>query len=264
MGLPKDEVHVHSLKLDPECLAEIQAIERATSAPAKHDDPRFAKLGVEWMSAPGYHIGIDDTNSTKSEIVFVVKITYVLLCLYLSLTLIYSKSVGCNANCPQRAYSGELAYIDGLVRMCASHQIQCGESCNMFTSHSFNLTRFQAHKAPQGEIPGSVNRFGQIHGQQEAVDQSAKKPRGKMYGVGWHAAMQKGMTLAYYAPKSSSDNTVQRFLFFPYSFNSNIGLTVYRYEDLLKKLPNVANLYRTRFALLFPGGATEMMKTSAE
>ncbi|KIL65066.1 hypothetical protein M378DRAFT_60828, partial [Amanita muscaria Koide BX008] len=74
----------------------------------------------------------------------------------------------------------------------------------------------------------------------------SQKRYGKMYGVGWHQSMESGKSLAYYAP------------------NSCTGETIKRYEELLIKLPAVADMFKTRFCYLFPAGSKSLIETSRE
>ncbi|EDR00494.1 uncharacterized protein LACBIDRAFT_334102 [Laccaria bicolor S238N-H82] len=75
---------------------------------------------------------------------------------------------------------------------------------------------------------------------------TTKKLYGKMYGVGWHQSMELGKTLSYYAPNSCSEETITK------------------YEELLEKLPAVADMFKTQFCYLFPAGAKSLIETSRE
>ncbi|KAM6495054.1 hypothetical protein JOM56_009677 [Amanita muscaria] len=74
----------------------------------------------------------------------------------------------------------------------------------------------------------------------------SQKRYGKMYGVGWHQSMESGKSLAYYAP------------------NSCTGETIKQYEELLIKLPAVADMFKARFCYLFPAGSKSLIETSHE
>ncbi len=82
-----------------------------------------------------------------------------------------------------------------------------------------------------------------------------------MFGLGWHAAQERGKTLAAYAVKAKTEAGLNKSV--DYTQITQVTLIFsFRLQKTLDDVPKICSLYRSHLNLIFPGGATRLQEVA--
>ena len=112
------------------------------------------------------------------------------------------------------------------------------------------------NKAAMGRAP--VDTHGS-RGLRDSVPRSTRY--GQMYGMGWHAAQERGKTLAAYAVKAKTEAGLLKSVDYTQMTQTTLILSL-RLQDTFDDIPKVSSLYRSHLNLIFPGGATRLQEVA--